>query len=434
MDLPPTRYTDTTDGLSIAYQTLGVGPPNLLYVMGFASHVELFWELPGYAYTYGRCAQFSRLGLFDKRGTGLSDRHMGTRALEDRMKDVQAVMDAAEFSSAFVLGASEGAAMAAMYAATFPQRVDGLIILGGDVTGEWVDPGIFDAIERDWGTGVLMSRFWLNGAGDIRQLGRIERAMGTPRAMADQMRHNLDLDARPVLETIRVPTLILHCTGDPVVPIRAGRRLAAEIPGARLVEIPGRFHGSNLPGEMARYVDEIEEFVTGQRGATAASAGDRVLATTLITDIVGSTERAVRSGDRRWAAELAEHDRVSRDAVTRFDGRWLKSTGDGALAIFDGPARAVAAARAIARTLSPMGLQIRAGVHTGEVELSDHDVHGVAVHIAARIAALAAGGEIWVSPTVPGLVVGSGLTFADRGSFELKGVPGRWQLAAVCDP
>jgi class 3 adenylate cyclase len=428
MEEHPTRYATTPDGLSIAYQLLGEGRP-FVWIPGFASHVEHFWEFAGYAHAYRRIAGFSRFLLFDKRGTGLSDRSLGTGLIEERMLDIGAAMDAARFPSATLLGASEGAALATLFAATQPSRIDALVLLGGAVTGAWIHDGMIPAIERDWGTGRLLQTLWMNGVGDLDQLGRIERAMGTPRAMAEMMGHNRRYDGTAMLPGVQAPTLVLHCVNDPVVPISAGRELAAGIPRARMVEIPGAFHGSNRPEEMDLYVDEIEEFMTGSRRSPVGT--DRVLSTVLFTDIVGSTRRAMEMGDARWARLLEEHARVARNAVQRFGGRWVKSTGDGILATFDGPARALAAARAIADNVHPLGIEVRAGVHTGEIELLGDDVGGVGVHIAARIAAAAREGEIWVSPTVPGLVVGSGLEFEPRGEFELRGVPGSWALSAV---
>jgi class 3 adenylate cyclase len=433
VSVPATRYATTVDGLAVAYQVFGNGPPDFVWVPGFASHVELFWDLPGYAHTYRRIAGFTRFAVFDKRGTGLSDRSLGTGTPEERMQDILAVMDAAGFDSAVILGASEGAALSTLFAATYPQRVEALIMLGGAVSGDWVQPWLVPSIERDWGTGRLLRQLWLNGAGDLELLGRIERSMGSPRAMAEQMRHNRRYDGTPTLASIQAPTLVLHVVDDPIVPLASGRELAARIPGARLVELPGAFHGSNLPAEMDRYVDEVEEFVTGQRGGVAVST-ERFLSTVLFTDIVDSTGRAAALGDERWTRLLDEHDRVARTAVSRFRGRVVTGTGDGLLAIFDGPARAIAAADAIRRNLEPFGLRLRAGVHTGEIELRGDDVGGIAVHLAARIAAVAQPDETWVSPTVPGLVVGSGLHFADRGDHELKGVPGSWRLAAVETP
>jgi pimeloyl-ACP methyl ester carboxylesterase/class 3 adenylate cyclase len=427
---PVTRYATTPDGLSIAYQVLGQGPPNLVWVPGFAAHVELFWGLTGFAHTFRRLAGFSRLALFDKRGTGLSDRSLGTGTLEDRMSDVAAVMDAAAMESAVLVGVSEGGAMAALFAAAYPNRVERLVLIGAAMTGEWIQPSLIAEVEQAWGTGALLQRLWLNGGGDVSQLGRIERGMGSPRAMAAMMRHNLEGDARAALGSVQAPTLVLHCTGDPVVPIASGRHTAAAIPGARFVAIPGDFHGSNRPKDMDRYVDEIAEFVTGHRDRARGTA-ERILATLLMTDIVGSTDRAAQLGDERWTGLLEEHDRVARGAVESFGGRWVSSTGDGLLALFDGPSRAVGAARSLARGLAPYGLRIRAGIHVGEVVQRGGGVEGIAVHLTARIAAVAAAGEAWVSPTVPGLAVGSGIEFEDRGGFELKGVPGSWHLAAV---
>jgi class 3 adenylate cyclase len=428
--LPPTRYAATPDGLSIAYQVVGDGPPNLVWVPGFAAHVELFWELAGYAHTFRRLAAFTRLAMFDKRGTGLSDRSVGTGTLADRMTDVTTVMDAAGMDTAVVVGVSEGGALAALFAATHPDRVDGLVLIGAAMTGDWIDPPLIAEIEARWGDGTLLQRLWLNGAGDLDRLGRIERAMGTPRAMAAMMRHNLTVDARPALRAVQAPSLVLHCTDDPIVPIVSGRDAALALGSARFVEIAGRFHGSNLPEEMDRYVDEIAEFVTGRRDR-AHLVTDRTLATLLMTDIVASTDRANTAGDNRWAAVLAEHDRVAREAVARGGGQWVKSMGDGVLALFDGPTRAIAAARDVAQGVAPQGLRIRCGLHVGEVVRAGDDVLGIAVHITARIAALAEPGEVWVSPTVPGLAAGSGLTFHPRGEHTLKGVHGSWALAAV---
>jgi class 3 adenylate cyclase len=427
-----TRYADTSDGLSVAYQIDGSGPPNLIWVPGFASHVELFWELPGYAHAYRRLMRFTRLVVFDKRGTGLSDRSLGTGLLEERARDIGAIIDAEGLDTVVLLGTSEGGAMAAWYAATYPERVEALVLMGADVTGGWISQDLPEAVQASWGQGRLLQRLWLNGAGDLAQLSRIERAMGTPRAMGQQLRLSRELDARPVLSAINRPTLVLHCVDDPVVPISAGRQLAGCIPGARLVEIEGHFHGSNRPEEMDLYIDEMEHFLTGRRRGSS-DVSQRTLATIMITDIVASTERAVDSGDDRWTTLLKEHERVARQAVSRFDGRWIKSTGDGVLATFAGPAGAIWAARDMQHDLAALDISLRVGIHTGEIELREGDIHGVAVHVAARVLGHARGGQIWVSSTVPGLVAGSDIEFESRGTAELKGLPGSWELWVVRD-
>lgn len=425
MDVPETRYATTPDGLSIAYQQFGAGP-HVVWVTGTASHVELFWELPGWAQTLRRLAERCTVTWFDKRGTGLSDRTLSSVSLEDRMEDIRAVMDHAGVSSAALVGVSESGAMSALFAATYPERVDRLVLLAS-----WAHrPEVGEAaefFESMWGQGVVLETIWAQGFADRELLGRMERAMGTPTSMAALLRANAAFDVRPVLPHVRTPTLVVHCTEDPVIPVDNARELASLIPGSTLVEVGGAFHGSARPAEMARYGEAIEDFLFGPRQWTAP-VHDRVLATVLFTDIVGSTDRAASVGDAEWTRVLDEHDRVCRRAVEQHRGRTVKLTGDGVLATFDAPASAIAAGHQMIRDLALIDIEIRAGVHTGEVERRGDDIGGIAVNLAARVMGAAGDGELWVSSTVPGLTIGAAVEFESRGSRSLKGVPGDWEL------
>lgn len=425
MQIPETRYAPTVDGLSIAYQQFGAGP-DVVWVTGTASHVELFWELPGWARTLRRLAERCTVTWFDKRGTGLSDRTLSSTSLEDRMEDIRAVMDHAGIGSASLIGLSESGAMSALYAATYPERVDRLALVAA-----WAHrPDLVEAsemFEALWGRGVLLEAVWAQGFADEHLLGRIERAMGTPTSMAALIRANGAFDVRPVLPLVRVPSLVVHCTEDPIVPVAHGRELASLIPGATLVEVGGAFHGSARPHDMERYGEAIEDFLFGPR-QWVEPTHDRVLATVLFTDIVGSTDRAARAGDAEWSGLLDEHDRVARRAVEHHRGRTIKMTGDGVLATFDAPATAIAAGHQMIRDLRVIGIEVRAGVHTGEVERRGDDIGGIGVNLAARVMAAAADGELWVSSTVPGLTIGAAIEFESRGLRSLKGVPGEWEL------
>ena len=434
MRVPETRYATTSDGLSIAYQQFGESGPDVVWVTGTASHVELFWDLPGWAHALRQLASFSRVIWFDKRGTGLSDRSLGSGTLEDRMEDIRAVMDAAGVESAVLVGLSESGAMSALFAATCPERVQKLALVAS-----WahlpVDPALSEffvqAVEAEWGSGRILEAVWAQGIRDMDLLGRIERAMGTPKSMTALLRANAAIDVRPILPLVHAPSLVVHCRDDPVVPVANGRQLAALLPHAEYVEVGGAFHGSARPEEMELYGNALERFILGDRRSPAVAPADRVLATVLFTDIVGSTERASALGDARWSELLDDHDRTCARAVSDARGRIVKMTGDGVLATFDGPASAIAAAHRIKEDLQVLGLATRSGVHTGEVERRGEDIGGMGVHLAARVMSVASDGEVWVSSTVPGLTVGADIAFESRGTHTLKGIPGEWQLYAA---
>jgi class 3 adenylate cyclase len=444
------RYA-RSGGLSIAYQVLGQGPPDVVFIPGFISHLELNWDSPLYRPVLDRISRFARLVIFDKRGTGLSDRSLGSGSVEDRMDDVRAVMEAAGVEKAVLLGVSEGGPLAMTFAATYPDRVSALALYGTFALGtpQVPPPGMTDEVfrralelqarfpailEAAWNTGHAL-RFIVQHAPETAEvdafLARFERNSCTPPAVAEIMRNNHAMDVRAVLPLISCPTLVVHTTGDPLVPLIAGRYLAEHIDGARMVELPGDFHVSWRPEDLTPLLDAVEEFVVGHPPDAGSGPIDRVLATVLFTDIVGSTEQAVSLGDRRWRELLDRHDDLARRRIGEYGGRLVKTTGDGVLATFDGPARAIRCASAMREGSAPLGLSIRAGIHTGEVEMRRSDVGGVAVHIGARVSALAGPGEILVSRTVKDLVVGSGLGFSDRGSHQLKGLPDEWQVYAV---
>jgi class 3 adenylate cyclase/dienelactone hydrolase len=432
MTPPETRYA-RSGNVRIAYQVLGDGPFDLVYVPGYVSNMDLYWEGPAWSDFFSRLASFSRLILFDKRGTGLSDRMAGIATLEERMDDVRAVMDAARSEKAALYGVSEGGPMALLFAATYPDRTRALVLYGSfachpsTLSAENIDEHIA-TIDRAWGTGEYTAQgFCARTAADEtfwRALARFERQGASPSAAATIVRMQFETDARHVLSTIRVPTLVVHRVGDPRITVDAGRYVADHIPGAKYVELPGIDHNFLLTGErdMAdRVAGEIEEFLTGSRGSDIEV--DRVLSTVLFTDIVDSTKRAADLGDRQWRALLDRHDESVREQIGRFRGREVKNLGDGFMATFDGPARAVRCAVAISESLRPLGIAVRSGLHTGEIEMNRGDIAGIAVHIAARVVAEAEPGETVVSSTVRDLVAGSGLRFENRGIHALKGVP-----------
>jgi pimeloyl-ACP methyl ester carboxylesterase len=443
MERPKTRYAKSGD-IHIAYQVVGDGPIDIVWVPGWFSNVESNWEWPEIAYFFDRLASFSRLITFDKRGTGLSDPVAVTNppTIEERMDDVRAVLDAVGSDRAALIGLSEGGPMSAVFAATYPERTSALILAGTfarSVVAEdypfgfddEVARSVIDALVDAWGEGLVVqfAAPSVDSPEARRRVGEYERTAASPGMVRALMYMNLDIDIRPLLPAIRVPTLVVHRVGDMFVPVEHGRYLAEYIPGAKLVELPGIDH---VPwaGDTDRFVDEVQEFLTGVRHVAEP---DRVLATVLFTDIVGSTERAAELGDRRWRELLDRYYEVSRHEIARFGGREVTTTGDGTLATFDGPARAIRSAAAIASSTRRLGIEVRAGRHTGECELVGANVRGIAVHIGARVAALAAPSEVLVSRTVKDLVAGSGLMFTDRGEHELKGVPGAWQVFSVAN-
>jgi len=422
--------------LRIAYQVLGTGPLDLVFVPGFISNLDHYWDEPVLAHFLTRLSSFSRLILFDKRGTGLSDRLGNLPTLEERMDDVRAVMDAVDSKRAALFGISEGGAMCVLFAATYPERTQALVLYGAyGHFPSWVLPAeklaaFLEMVERDWGTGASLKAFAPGKLSDERfkrWWARFERLGASPSAVTALMRMNSEIDIRHILPAIRVPTLILHRKDDPRVSVEAGRYLGSAIPGAKYVELPGSDHVAWV-GDVDRLTDEIEQFLTGAR---AVLGPDRILATVLFTDIVDSTKRAAEIGDRRWQAVLEQHDQIVRVELARYRGHEIKTLGDGFLATFDGPARAVRCANAIVTSLRELDLQVRCGVHTGEIEMKGDDIGGIAVHIAARIAAIAEGGQVLVSRTVRDLVAGSDLTFEDRGAFVLKGLSERMPLFAI---
>ncbi len=438
---PETRYAKSGD-LSIAYAAYGDGP-DLVVAPGFISHLEVGREEPALAHFYDRLATFRRVITFDKRGTGLSDPVPDAPSLEENVEDLRAVMDAAGSERADVVGVSEGGAMAALFAAVDPERTRSLVLYGTFARVLWapdypwgvsaeLHTQLLELAQARWGDGVGLGAWAPSCADDARMRAwwaRFQRTAASPGMAHKVLALYPQIDIRAVLGTIGVPTLVLHRRDDRMVNVAMGRYLAEHIPRAMLVELDGADHLFWV-GDADAILDEIEEFLTGVRRGPEP---DRVLATVLFTDLVGSTEHAVELGDTRWRYLLESHQAQVRRQLERFRGREIKTTGDGFLATFDGPARAIRCAQAVVDQSRGLGLETRAGVHTGECELIDDDVGGIAVHIAARVAALAEAGEVLVSSTVRDLVAGSGLTFADRGVHALKGVPDEWKLFAVAD-
>ncbi len=417
---------------SIAYQTVGDGSCDLVVVNGPASHLELMWEEPRTARTFGLMAEYARLIMFDRRGTGLSDPALEPPTLEQQADDLGAVLRAVGCERTALIGGSD-LGLSALFAATYPDKVSSLVLAGVAADGRHVLGGeareeMLDAIERSWGDGALVSLYAPSQVGNrefVEWWGRMQRSALSPGMARRLMEMTAQTNLRAVLPTIRVPTLVTHVTGDRVVPVECGREVASLIPGARFIEYPGEdaYAWADPQG-----LEDIEEFLTGRRSPPRL---DRVLATVLFTDIVGSTEHLSKVGDAGWRTQLEEHNRVVRSELRRWRGHEVKTSGDGFLATFDGPARAVSCAAEIVEGVAALGLRIRAGVHTGECELRADDVAGIAVHIASRVMHEAGPGEVLASSTVKDLVAGSGLRFADRGPHSLRGVEDPWRLYAL---
>jgi class 3 adenylate cyclase len=438
MERPDTRYARSGD-VHVAYQVFGAGDLDIVLVNGLISHVELLWEHEHARRCLEAMAAFARVITFDRRGSGLSDPVTGAPTLEERMDDVRAVMDAAGSQRAALVGISEGVPMSILFAATYPHRVQALVCCGGmarstyDDDYSWAIPvealreSSAELVAPYWGQGAIIEVAAPSRADDPESrafYARLERATASPGMLMSLVEMFFDVDVRQVVPSVHVPALILHNRYDRLVNIRHARWLAEHLPDARLVELPGIDHAvwyENVDTVMS----EVFEFLTG---TAYTPEPDRILATVLFTDIVDSTRTAAELGDTRWRRVLEGHHRAVRDALDRFDGREVKSTGDGFLMTFDGPARGIRCAHAILRSSETLGIRLRAGIHTGECEVMGDDIGGIAVHIAARVSALAGVGEVLVSRTVKDLVAGSGIQFTDRGTHTLKGVPDTWQL------
>jgi pimeloyl-ACP methyl ester carboxylesterase len=438
----PIHYARSGD-VHVAYQVVGDGPIDLVMAMGSFTNLEVLWELSEYRRLCENLGSFARLLLFDKRGMGLSDRvHFGT--LEERMDDIRAVMDAAGSESAALMGVSEGGPLSILFAATYPERTRALILAGAEVKEERADDWPWGEATQEefdefmepeelvsrWGKGLFLERFIPSRSGDEKlraMLGRLQVQSASPTDASAFMRMAFEIDVRDIVPSVNVPTLVVHRTGDRVCHVENGRFLARHIEGAKYVELPGDDH-SIWTEQSDEIVSEIREFLTGVR---EPEEPDRVVATVLFTDIVRSTERARELGDRAWRDLLDEHHAVVRRELERFRGREVDTAGDGFFATFDGPARAIRSGKAIVESVRGLGLEVRAGLHTGEVELAGDAVRGIAVHTGARVAGFAEPGEVLVSQTVKDLVAGSGIEFEERGTRELKGIPGEWRLYAA---
>jgi pimeloyl-ACP methyl ester carboxylesterase len=449
VESPETRYAKSGD-VNIAYQVTGEGPFDLVFVPGFVSHIEIEGSLPSFAPMLERLASFSRLIRFDKRGTGMSDRVGGAPTLETRMDDVRAVMDAVGSRRAAFYGLSEGAALSILFAATYPDRTAALVVRSAYPRRMWAPDYPWGRTEEEY-VREVEGAVQLFGPRDrasevLRTIGRFDdeevddfiagvRFGSSPGSLEALHRMNKEIDVRHVLPAVRVPTLILHGSEDTIVPLEVARYMASHIPSARIVEISDAGHLAlgkptlEIAGHIESFLKEVWE-----AGGWQEREPDRVLATVLFTDIVGATAKAVELGDRAWRELLQQHHEAIRRQLMRFRGKEIDTSGDGFFASFDGPARAIRCACAVVTAVRELGMDVRAGLHTGECELVDGKVGGIAVHIGARIAAQAEPGEVLVSRTVKDLVAGSGIDFQDRGEPQLKGVPGEWQLYAVTDP
>jgi pimeloyl-ACP methyl ester carboxylesterase/class 3 adenylate cyclase len=425
--LPTTRYAKSGN-VHVAYQVFGEGDIDLVFFPGFVSNIETYWEEPHFARWLRKLASFARVITFDKRGTGLSDRLEVLPTMDERMDDVRAVMDAAGSERAAVFGLSEGGSLATLFAAHYPERCRALVLWGAFAkfsswfpTSEKLEK-FFEYVEKSWGTGGNIGAWAPSKKDDpaFREwFAKRERSSASPAAVVALMRMNMMIDISGILPYVHVPTLVVHRTNDPVVNVEGGRQLANHIPNARFLELPGVNHLPFLGDDCDQVTNEVAEFLTGVKPAIG---GERILATVLLTDIVDSTKRAEALGDRRWRELLDAHNAAFRRELTRFRGTEVKTTGDGFLATFDGPGRAIHCSLSLIAAIRSLGIEIRAGLHTGEVEVVQNDVQGIAVHVAARVAALAQASECLVTRTVKDLVAGADIRFSERGKRDLKGL------------
>lgn len=431
-----TKYAKSGN-VHIAYQVFGEGDITLIMTPGFVSHIENYWDEPGLARWLRKLGTFTRVILFDKRGTGLSDHVSELPGLDERIDDIRSVMDAEGVQQAAIFGISEGGSMASFFAATHPERTLALILYGAFVkftswfpTEEALQT-LFDYIDNYWGSGASLPAWAPTKQGDLvfqDWWGKFERLGASPGAAKNLMQMNRQIEITDILPSVNVPTLVIHRTDDVSVNVEGGRMLAEYIPDAKYVELPGYDHLPWVGNNRDQILDEMAQFLTGERPPIVT---DNVLATVLFTDIVDSTSRLAQMGDRQWHDLLDRHNLMVDRQISRFRGRMVKHTGDGVLAMFDGPARAIRCAMAMCEDAHQMGIEIRTGLHTGEVELMGDDVGGMAVHIAARVMGKAGAGEVWVSRTLKDLVVGSGFNFEEQGVYTLKGIPDEWRLFAV---
>ena len=438
---PDIRYAKSGD-VHIAYQTFGQGR-DIVIIPGFISHIEHVWDSPDQSRWLNHLARRTRVTVFDKRGTGLSDRLGQLPNLDQRMDDARAVMDAANIERAAIMGVSEGGSLGTLFAASHPQRCTSLILYGAFARfSDWFPTeqkfnGFLNYVDTAWGTGNSVANFAPSKKGDLdfqRWWGRFERLGGSPSAVINLMRMNSEINIDNILQSVLVPTLVLHRTQDPTVSIQAGRFLATHIPNAKLVELDGPDHVYWIGENALQIADIILDFIANPGSAARSTAeSQRMLATVLFTDIVDSTSRASELGDVSWRKLLQAHDATVRREIARFRGSEIKSTGDGFLVLFDGPARAIHCAQAIMEGMLPLGINVRAGLHTGEVERTSKDVLGIAVNIASRVMDTAQAGVVMISRTVKDLVAGSGIEFDNAGEYSLKGVEEKWHLYKVRD-
>lgn len=441
--IPETRYADS-NGVSIAYQVVGDGPIDVVMVPGFGSHLEQAWDLPRLAHFYHRMSSFSRLILLDKRGTGLSDRVSldALPGIEQRKDDLKAVMDEVGIECASLIGHSDGGPLAMLFAATYPGRVENLVLINTyskrvssadhapALSPEFYE-GFATQVAEHWGEPIAVDLLAPGADAEFKRWWAASlRGSMSPAAARAMVAMNTAIDVREALPAIHVPTMVIHRTGDAGTPVEGGRFIAEHVEEASLLELPGTDHFPWM-GDSEPILVAIEEFVTGER---TGSVTNQVLASMLFTDIVSSTEKAARLGDREWTSLLKTHDGIVAAEVSRHSGREVKHTGDGTLSVFEGPARAARCWLSIAGRVGEVGVTLRGGLHTSEVEVVNGDVRGLGVHIAARLMGLAAPGELIVSSVVRDLSVGSGLGFIERGDHELRGVPGKWQVYGLAAP